>query len=733
MKTARSRQLLVVVTLLGTACGSTPDCPTVIQPLRPSQAIINPADTDPEIDRLFGDPPITGRLPKQTRWSPDGEYLAFTRHLPAAQGKPRVELWLHQAAGGDEKPLVTDKKLPVGSYHWSSASRIIFDAEGDLYTVDLGGTVRRLTETEAREQSALPSPDNAKVAFVRDHNLFVLEIDSGVEFQLTTTGIARHHFGEVTWIYEEEFGTSAGFGWSKDSKKMWFYRTDETQTPHRTIVEDATGKTRLQAYPRPGETLPLLSVGVVEVPSAGGEAPQPVWIDVSGRFDTYIPRVFWHPEGKQLFVTTLDRLQTTLSLLRCDARSGDCSEVLVERDPRWVNLLGDPLFIHSGRQFLWLSERDGFAHIYQYASDGSPIKRVTQGNWVVRSIDAFDEQTNSVYFTANPQKVIAHEVYRASLNDGTMTPVSAPDGDHRALFSPDASHFLDTHSALSQPPRAELFENSGKRIATVAKQDLQPYQASDVITEIFPVNIDQGLSLMAMLTRPLALEPQKRYPVLVYVYGGPHAQMVRDGFRATHHPWRDLLARRGILVFTIDGRGSAGRGHEFECPIHRRLGEVELQDQLSGVNYLKSLPFVDPGRIGIFGWSYGGTMVLNALLRTGDVFRAGVSVAPVTDWREYDAPYTERYMQRPEDNAEGYEATSLLTVADQLRRPLLLIHGMADNNVHFANAALMVDAFVNSSKQFEVMIYPGKSHGIRGGQARSDVFTRVTRFFEAQL
>jgi dipeptidyl-peptidase-4 len=238
---------------------------------------------------------------------------------------------------------------------------------------------------------------------------------------------------------------------------------------------------------------------------------------------------------------------------------------------------------------------------------------------------------------------------------------------------------------------------------------------------------------MALLTRPEALEPKRRYPVLIHVYGGPHAQVVRNAFRPSFQPWRDLLASRGVLVFSVDGRGSGGRGHEFETPIHRRLGKVELEDQLAGVDYLKSLPFVDPERIGIFGWSYGGTMTLNALLKTKDVFRVGVAVAPVTDWRQYDTAYTERYMQRPSDNPEGYRETALAPAAGDLKVPLLLVHGLADDNVHFSNSAHLVDAMVEAGRVLETAFYPGKSHGIRGGRVRVHLFTRVTRFLERHL
>jgi dipeptidyl-peptidase-4 len=331
------------------------------------------------------------------------------------------------------------------------------------------------------------------------------------------------------------------------------------------------------------------------------------------------------------------------------------------------------------------------------------------------------------------EKPTAYGIYTVSLDTGETERVSTETGTHRVIFSPDAAHYFDTHSALDRPLRTEVYEASGRRLSTLDAQDLAEYKRPAVTSDIFPIKTDKGETLWAMLTRPQVLEQGKRYPVLVYVYGGPDAQVVQDSFSTWNQPWRELMAGRGILVFSVDGRGSGGRGHEFECAVHRRLGEAELEDQLQGVSYLNAQPYVDPRRIGVFGWSYGGYMALNALLRTDGVFKAGVSVAPVTDWHEYDTAYTERYMQRPADNPEGYTETSLLGAASGLTEKLLLVHGLADDNVHFTNSALMVNALVDAGKRFEVMFYPGKSHGINGPKTRADLYDRITRFLQENL
>jgi dipeptidyl-peptidase-4 len=423
-------------------------------------------------------------------------------------------------------------------------------------------------------------------------------------------------------------------------------------------------------------------------------------------------------------------------ILSCDPAKGSCDALIEERDPRWVNLVGPPVFFGKKSEFLWISERDGFAHIHRFDAEGRQKGQLTGGEWAVRGIAAVDEEQAVVYFTGNAENPLSQGVFRVGLDGRGLTRVSPEGGVHEATFSPDRSRLVDVHSALGRIPRADLLRLEDGQTAveiTLAAQDLGSYHADDVIDEVYEIETADDASLWAQLTRPRTMEPDRRYPVVIYVYGGPRAQIVRDHFRSTFQPWRDLMARRGVLVFSVDGRGSGGRGREFETPVHRNLGEIELTDQLAGVDWLKSRPDVDPARIGIFGWSYGGTMVLAALLRTEGVFACGAAVAPVVDWREYDSAYTERYMQRPEDNPEGYDKTALVPLAGKLAVPLLLAHGLADDNVHFANTARMIDALVDSGKLFDLVVYPGKDHGITGPKHRPHLFSVLTRFFERNL
>jgi len=687
-------------------------------------------DVDPDIARILSEPPPGGFLPKNIKWAPDSSSLTYIRSIMQADGK-LSELWIRDIKSGQERPLKSGSGMSISEYDWCGKTSILAISKGDLYEFSLEGEIHRLTETETTETSLRCSPDGTKVAFVRDHNIVTIDLAKQTERQVTEEGTLEKTLGEVAWVYGEEFGAKDGFGWSKDSTRIWFYETDSKNVTRRVIVTDASGESREQFYPSPGEPNPLVRVGIADLRTV---EPKVSWLETGKESDVYLPKIMWIKGSKELLVVRLDRLQTMLDLLRCDASKGSCDTIVTERDPHWINRPRPPKIIRGGKEFLWLLERDGFFHIHRFDMDGRVLGQLTEGKWVVTSIDGVDEKKGIIYFRANIERPTDYGLYSVNVSSREVLPLSTLDGSHRADFSPDLKYYIDTHSALGRPPRKDLFRRSGEPVATISAHDLREYAGPRVTTDFMPVKTFDGEILNARLTRPRAIDPKKQYPVLVYVYGGPGAQVVKNEFRTKYNPWMYLLASRGILVFSVDGRGTFGRGHEFETAIHRRLGEIELKDQLAGVAYLKTLPFVDPKRIGVFGWSYGGTMVLNAMLRTKDVFKAGAAVAPVTDWRQYDTAYTERFMQRPQDNPEGYADMSLLKVAGNLNAPLLLIHGLSDDNVHFTNTALLMDELVKAKKHFELMVYPGKDHGIRGdGYTLSHVFSTITSFFERHL
>jgi dipeptidyl-peptidase 4 len=720
--------------LLAGACGGKNDAKPTAPHCPLADRAPDGADVDAEVARIFGDPPVVGRLPSDIAWSPDGAHLAYLRANDSA-GKSR-SLWVADVGAREERPIVSGAERPVDAFAWLGAKRIAAIVDGDLYAGEIGGEVSRIAATPSPEERLVASEDGARVAYVRDDNVYVYDFGARTERPVTRTGKPGAYFGGVTWLWGEEFATAAGLGFSPDGKRLWFYAVDETRTPHARIPDDsAPGGFREQAYPRPGEPNPTVRIGVADVAAAGDV--RTTWLDTGAQEELYLPRVTWFPRSDRLAVIRLDRLQTALALLSCDAATGACVPVLEERDPRWVNLLGEPVFFDGGARFLWLSERDGFAHIYVVNASGLVERRLTSGDWTVSAIAGVDEKGRTAYFTANAETPISYGVYRVPLAGGDSVRVSAKGGVHDALLAPAGGLFADTHSALDAPPRIDVVRPDGveddARPFTIAAEDLSPYPQKDVANELYPIALADGTELWCHVTRPRTLDPDRRYPVVVYVYGGPGLQIVKDAFHPSMQPWRDALAARGFVVFSADNRGSAGRGRDFETAIHLRLGAVEAADQLAALARLKKEPYVDPDRVGVFGWSYGGTMALALLMDESRAFRAGAAVAPVVDWRDYDSAYTERYMQRPDDNPDGYAATSLLGRIPQLHAPLLLAHGLADDNVHFSGTSRFIDALVAGGKSFELLVYPGRSHGLRGGGARAHVFSAITRFFERRL
>jgi dipeptidyl-peptidase 4 len=705
---------------------TSPHCP---KPAAAAEGV----DVDPEVARIFGDVPIAGRVPTDLAWSPDGARLAYLRAYDATATKRG--LWVAEIGTRQEQPIATGGERSVDEYAWLTSARLAAVMDGDVYALDLAGNAENLTATADPEASLAAAPDGRHVAYVRDNDIYVFDLGARTERPVTRGGTADAYFGGVTWVMGEEFGTETGLGWSPDGRKLWFYAVDESKTAHARISDDAKGTSREQAYPRPGEANPIVRLGVADISRPGEIAP--VWMDVGADKDVYIPRVTWFPQSDRLAVIRLDRLQTVLTLLGCDAQKGACTQLLEERDPRWLNLLGEPRFFDGGKRFLWLSERDGYAHIYVVTASGLVERQLTTGRWVVSEIAGVDEKAGVAYFTANAERPVSYGVFRVPLAGGDAERISAKGGVHSALFYDAGTVYADTHSAIALPPRIDVVKpgdvDGDVPPFTLAASDLLPYAREDAANDLFPIEKPDGTEFWCQVTRPAALDPSLRYPVLVYVYGGPGVQAVRDAFHPSMQPWREALAARGFIVFSVDGRGSAGRGRDFETPIHLHLGQIEVEDQLAAVDYLKNQPYVDPARIGVFGWSYGGTMAIALLTKSKGVFRAGAAVAPVVDWREYDSAYTERYLQRPSDNPEGYASSSLLGAAAELRAPLLLAHGLADDNVHFVGTARFIDALVDAGKSFELFVYPGRGHGLKGGRARAHVFSAITKFFERRL
>ncbi len=608
---------------------------------------------------------------------------------------------------GDVNSAASDRRTPVLSPDGRS---LVGSAAGDLFLVNLTtGAIRYLTDDGEPEIYPSFSPDSERLAFVRSGDLHWLDLKTGVVHRATDRG--NNHLllhGVADWVYEEELGAGRSHWWSPDGTRLAFLQFDTSTVNPAPITGDSFlyPELELQRYPKAGTSNSKVRLGVVDL---GGT--DPVWLD-TGDADSYLVRAGWTPAG-EVWVQRLNRDQTILDLLAADPESGASRVLVSDEDPTWINIRDDLRFLSDGR-FLWTSERDGWRHLYLYAADGSLIRRLTEGEWQIEAVHGLDAGETSVIFQANRKDHRQRNIYRVNLEGGEIDPLGPDDGgNHSGTLSPARDFIVDFWSTRDTPPRADLLNADGEVVRRIWRSgdeldawDLLPVEAGSITA-------DDGTELYSLLVRPRDFDPRKKYPVVLYVYGGPGSQLTADRWGApVHHTYR-YLADLGMAVFLVDNRGTSGRGHAFETAVHRRLGELEVADQLAAVRWLNGHAWVDSDRIAVYGGSYGGYMTLLCMLKSPDVFRAGIAYAPVTDWRLYDTVYTERYMDTPEDNPQGYEASAPLTWAGNLEGPLLLVHGAMDNNVHLQNTLQLIGKLATADKAFELMVYPDTRHGVR--------------------
>ncbi len=680
---------------------------------------------------------------------------AWARVEPDSAG--RSELWRVDADSGERERLIAAAELiPAGAeepiaiegFDFSADGRraLIFTnaqqvwrarTKGTYYVFDL--ETRSLTpvsEEEGWQMFAKFSPDGTKVAFVRDHDIWLADLTTGAERALTTDGDETIINGTTDWVYEEELGLRDAFRWNPDGTRIAYWRLDQSPIREFHLIDETSLYPELipVRYPKAGTENSRVRVGSLEL--ATGET---TWFDLGPEEDIYVPRMEWAVSSEEVVIQRLNRHQNRLELLLGDAGTGETRVILTETDDAWVDVIDGPWWIDDGERFLWLSERDGFNHLYLYERDGTLVRQVTGGSWDVTELYGVDEGEDRVYLAGAYASPRTRQVLSVPLRGGEPLVLLGGRGVHGASFGPESRYFIDRHSTIDTPPTALLYRVWGGGVETVrALEENAPLVArldsAGVGTiEFLEVEAADGTPLNAYVLKPRDFDPSRRYGLLVYAYGGPGSQTVIDRWGGSRALWHQYLAKRGILVASVDNRGTGGRGREFKKQVYLRLGQLETADQLAAISQLADLPYVDPERIGIWGWSYGGYMTLNALLHGGDRLVAGVSVAPVTHWKLYDTIYTERYMRTPEENPDGYEAGSPLTHAAKLESPLLLIHGTGDDNVHFQNTLLMVHELERANRHFDLRIYPNKRHGIEGPESRLNLYEMATGFVLERL
>jgi dipeptidyl-peptidase-4 len=740
----RSSPLLVLL-----AAGATP-APLSPAPQAPLEELT--------VERV-SQPDLSGSVPRGLAWTPDGRRLTYLRPAGAA-----VDLYAFDPRRGQEELLLRGDSLALpsgpsglpalGDATWMPDGRhLLVPAGGDVYLVDARtGAFRALVKTPTFEEFPTASPDGRRVAFVRENDLYTVDVRTGEETRLTTTGSDIVLNGRLDWVYEEELGDRDGqaFVWAPGSRAIAYLQLDQSPVPRFPIVDflPVQNEVTWQRYPTAGTANSVVRLGVVGIDKHG--APGPERVVSAGTADHYLaPQLAWTPNSRGVAFQQINRRQDELQLRLLAVPDepgqplGTPRTVLTERSDSFVNLLLPPRFHRKGQRFLWLSERSGFAHIYDCDLAGG-CRPVTHGPWMVDARVSFstvargrplllDERSGFVYYTATREDPRERHLYRTRLDGTGQARLTAEEGTHGTLVSPDGRFYADTWSDADTPPRVWVSSRDGTRRWSIEQNADAPILAFERGTiEWVELMARDGSTLYGSLLTPPGFDPQKRYPVVVSLYGGPHGQIVTRSWRHAS-PFERLLATRGFLVWQLDNRGSAGRGTAFESAVYRRLGQLELEDQLTGIEYLKGLPSVDASRIGITGSSYGGYMTLYALTHAPGVFRSGVAVAPVTDWRFYDTIYTERYMSTPEDNPEGYARSSPLTAAAQLEDELLIIHGSSDDNVHLSNTLAFAAKLIEADRPHRLLIHPRQRHGLRPLADRIARDRAVLEHFERTL
>jgi len=712
---------------------------------------------DLTIERIYASPALSGPSLRAVKLAPKGDRVTFLRGKET--DAQQMDLWEFDLETGEQRLLFDSNRLGAGdevlsdeekarrerlrlrgsgivSYQWNKeGTALLFPLGGDVYYYELGEkNAVQLLDTPEFETDIRLSPKSNYISFIRDQDVFVKHLETGEETQLSFDGEGSIRNGMAEFVAQEEMSRMTGYWWSPDEAHIAYTRTDDTNVAvalRNEIYADRV-ETIEQKYPWAGTANVEIELGVVSLDTAETE-----WIDLGEDKDIYIPRVNWQT-SELLTYQWQNRAQTKLELRQFDIINHTQHTILTEESDFWVNLDANIRFINDGEQFIWASERSGYNHLYLFNRDGSLIRQITDGEWVVDGLLAVDDEADTVYFSGRKDSVLERHIYRTGLfSESEIERVSKEQGMHYASFSSDASRYINYFSNTSTPSQASLMNNNGEREMWISQNlvdknhPLHTYMDDLVAPKFGTVKADDGTTdLYYRLYEPKNLDRSKSYPAIVYLYGGPGSQRVTNSWG---NLFLNYLAQQGYAVITIDNRGSPARGVAFETAIHKRTGDVEIRDQIKAVEVLRETGYVDPERVGVFGYSYGGYMTLMAMFTAGDYFKAGAAGGSVSDWRLYDTHYTERYMGHPETNKEGYDASSVLPYAENLKGDLFIYHGMADDNVLFTNSTKVYRKLQEAKIPFWSMDYPGEKHGMRDERTRVHEKKMIEMFFNQSI
>ncbi|MCF2949040.1 DPP IV N-terminal domain-containing protein [Paraglaciecola aquimarina] len=706
------------------------------------------------IERIFQSPALQGSKKNKLKVSPDGKRVTFL------QGKKddyeRLDIWEYDISSGKTQLLFDSNNLQsapaelsdeekarrermrlsgtgIVSYQWAKDGKsLLFPLDGDVFHYSLGAKkAKQLLDTQAFETDIKLSPQGNFISYVREQNLFIQNMDSGRETQLTFDGKDNIKNAMAEFVAQEEMKRMTGYWWSPDEKRIAFIQVDESPVEQITRSEIYADSIKMitQRYPSAGTNNVTVKLAIIELASN-----KVAWVDLGKEQDIYLPRVKWMADSQHLTYQLQTRDQQSLSLNSYNVQNQTQTTLLTETSDTWVNLHKDLRFLKDKKHFIWASERSGYKHLYLYKNNGELVKQLTTGDWVVDKIAAIDEKKQLIYFTGALDTPIERHLYSVSLTNATVKKITKRSGTHAISFSHDGSVYVDSFSTTNTPQQVSLHKANGQEITWLNENKispshpLYPFQQQWVKPEISSFKTTDGTELYYRLYKPKKLAD--KHPVIVFTYGGPHAQLVKDSWQGNRGLLMQYWVNKGYVVFTVDNRGSNYRGHQFEAPIYKKMGQIEVQDQVEGVKFLRNLPYVDANRIGIHGHSYGGYMALMGMFKAGEYFQAGVAGAPVTDWALYDTHYTERYMGNPKTDSAAYVASSVFPYAKDLKGKLLIYHGMADDNVLFSHSTKLYKHLQDLAIPFESMDYPGKKHSIRGKNTGIHMYKTITNFFD---
>ncbi len=634
--------------------------------------------------------------------------------------------------------IVGKDTVEFSDYQFSmDESKILFSADDEQiyrhssrsnsYVYDLKTHALKNISSNGKQMYATFSPDGKKVAYVRDNNLYITDVLSGNETTVTTDGKKNEIInGATDWVYEEEFSMDVAFQWAPDGSSIAYYKFDESRVKEFTLTYygDLYPKEERYKYPKAGEENSKVEIYVYQLAER-----KTVKMD-TGKEREYIPRIKWTQDANTLSVQRTNRHQNELELLLCNATTGASKVILQEKNNSYIDVTDDLTFLSDKKQFIWTSTRDGYNHICLYMMDGSLVKQITRGKHDITKYYGYDEKNKLFYYQTAEPTPTERQINTSDIN-GKKTLLSPVHGTSDAKFTSTFQYFANVWSGYGTPYRCTVNDAKGKEIRVLedndkVKNELAKFDISKVENSVFKK--PDGLELYGWTIKPTNFDPAKKYPVLMFVYGGPGKQTVLNHWQGPDYLWHQMLAEKGYIIVSVDNRGTPGRGREFANCIYKDMGKLEVQDQVFVAGELANLPYVDKTRIGIWGWSYGGYMSSLLMTKAPDVFKCGIAVAPVTNWRFYDSIYTERYLQTPQENPKGYDDNSPIFFAKQLKGKFMLVHGGADDNVHVQNSMDFINALVKEKKDFDLMIYPNRAHGISGGGARYHLYNKMTNF-----